>query len=426
MVVHSKTWVSKLPTPKSGQQDHDAKFPGLKVRVFSSGRRVWFIRGRVRGSNGAPKFIMLGDYPGMTEAAAEHAAANKRNLLRQGIDPNQHQAEQLIANKVAGMTFGELAEEYIAKGTAKLSPTTLVKRVNSLRGKWFADWRQRPLSWLTQGQVNALSSRIPVTACYTPLSTLRVVLKYGADCGYIEKAPKVAVPQAQGDPEPFFAFQEGGVPDFGELMVVFDALDTIEDQNPLSPWPQIWRFAAFTGARPSAYLGARWEEFDLSNTLWHLAAERSKLKRAIDIPLSEASAALLRSLRRPETGKGLIWPGRDGTKPREDLPGDQTGLISGMLVAHGYGKGFWPGRFRDTVMTWLDVQEHASERAIALLIDHKAPSERTTRGRHYAKFQSDALARRLANEWAATIANARAAASHAAPAVVAMNSRKAA
>jgi integrase len=251
------------------------------------------------------------------------------------------------------------------------------------------------------------------------------VLNYAEDNGYLTKAPEVIVPKAEGDAAPFFEFQEGGKPDFGELAVVLDALDAIEQQNPLSSWPTIWRFAALTGARPSAYLGADWREFDLSSVpVWHLPAERSKLKRAIDIPLSEAAAALLRSL--PRRDAGLIWPSRDGTKPRSDLPGDQVGLIRGMLTARGYRKGFWPGRFRDTLMTWLDVQEHASERAIALLVDHTAPSERTTRGKHYAKYQSDALARKLANEWAATITSARKAAAKTGPALVQIRKAKAA
>jgi integrase len=406
MVVHSKTWVSKLKAPASGQTDFDAKHPGLKVRVYSSGRRVWFIRGRVHGSPSAPKFILLGDYPGISEAAAEHAAANARHLLRQGIDPNQQRAERAIANNIAGMTFGKLAEEYIEKATAKLAETTKRVRANALRGKHFAEWRDRPLAWVTQGRVNALKNSIPESAQFTPMSALRVMLHYAADNGYIAEAPDVEVPKAVGDAAPFIDVEESpdGKPviKVGELVVVLDALDALQEQLPLSPWPTIWRFAAFTGARPTAYLGARWEEFDLSSKpVWHLPAERSKLKRGIDIPLSEAAAVLLRALERKPSG--LIWPGRDGTKPREDLPGDQVGLIRGMLTAHGYRKGFWPGRFRDTFMTWLDVQEHASERAIALLVDHKAPAERTTRGRHYAKVQSVNLARRLANEWASTI-----------------------
>lgn len=419
--THARSWVDKLKAPAKGQKDYASKkYPGLKVRVFASTRRVWFIRGRRRGSAGAPVFVMLGEYPALEEHAAQKAAGDARYLLRQGVDPNQQRDEKILTNRIAGMTFGELAEEYIEKGTANLrANTTLKYRATALRGKWFADWRPRPLSWITQGRVNALQSAIPITAASTPLGSLRAALRYGADNGYIDKAPRVTVPKSQGDAAPFFEFQEGGVPDFAELALVLEALDVLEERFPLSPWPHIWRFAALTGARPMTICGAFWEEFDLSSApVWHLSAERSKLKRPIDIPLSEAAAAVLRAL--PRKASGLIWPGRDGTKPREDLPGDQTGLIAGMLAGRGYRTGFWPGRFRDTFMTWLDVQEHASERAIALLVDHKAPSERTTRGRHYAKVQSTALARQLANEWAATIASTRAAMAEAGPSIVAL------
>ena len=105
----TRTWVAKLKIPAKGQTDHDAKHPGLKVRVFSSGRRVWFIRGRVRGADTSAKFIMLGEHPAMNEAAAEHAAANARHLLRQGIDPNQERQEKAITNNIAGMSFGALS-----------------------------------------------------------------------------------------------------------------------------------------------------------------------------------------------------------------------------------------------------------------------------------------------------------------------------
>jgi integrase len=409
-----KTWVDKLPAPKNAQEDYAAPGSqyGLWARVFSSGRKVWFIRGRVKGAGKFPKFIDVGDCALMPQEDAELEAGKKRRLLRQGIDPNKQRDEAAVANRVAAMTFEDLSEEYIEKDTAKLSPRTLTVRRNVLRGKHFVDWRPRPLTWITQGRVDALAAAIPETASYSPLSTLRVMLRYAEDHGYIAKAPKVKVPKAQGDAAPFFQFQEGAElnsqpkADFTELAVVLEALDTLKEQNPLSPWPAIWRFAALTGARPTAYLGARWEEFDLSSTpWWHLPAVRSKLKRGISIPLSDGAAALLRAIPRKESG--LIWPGRDGTKAREDLPGDQVGLIRGMLAARGFREGFWPGRFRDTVMTWLDVNPLASERAIALVVDHKAPAERTTRGRHYAKFQSDQLARQLVNDWAAVVANAR-------------------
>ena len=55
-------------------------------------------------------------------------------------------ATKRLTNKIAGMTFEELAEEYLEKGTAKLRANSTLKcRATALRGKWFAAWRPRPL-----------------------------------------------------------------------------------------------------------------------------------------------------------------------------------------------------------------------------------------------------------------------------------------
>jgi len=419
------TWAEKLAAPHRGQEDHDAPGSnyGLKVRVFASGRKVWFIRGRVKGTATAARFVQLGDYPLMPQSDAELDAGATRKVMRQGIDPLQRRAAEVLENRAAAMTFGELFEEYLAKGTSNLRANTLKGRAYALRGRHFADWRDKPLAYGTALRIRALSAALPVTSHAVVLGSLRRAMRYGEENGYLDRAPRIEVKRAEGDAAPFFTLQEGGQPDFGELVAVLDALDMLEQQFPLSPWPQIWRFATHTGARPSAYLGLDWRELDLSSrATWHLPAERSKLARAIDIPLGEASAALLRAL--PRKDAGLIWPGRDGKRPREDLPGDQVGLIRGAMMACGFSEGFWPGRFRDTVMTWLDVHPEATERSIALLVDHKAPTERSTRGRHYAKVQSDALARRLVNEWAATIEEARGKARRAGPRVLPLRHRE--
>ncbi|HZM37088.1 MAG TPA: integrase arm-type DNA-binding domain-containing protein [Burkholderiales bacterium] len=423
------SWAEQQEKPKRGHADFAApgSLHGLKLRVFRSGRRTWFIRGRLAGAATAARFVKLGDYHGVEspQSWAEERARLARVDLRNGLDPAQERQKNLDENKRQGMTFGALVAEHLVSGTAKLAKTTLTVRRLALNGPWLRDWHARPLAWITQGRINALQDQIPTTASYGPLSALRRVLGYAEDHGYIERAPKVIVPRAEGNAEPLFQYQEGGTPDFSELAAVLHALDVLEQQNPISPWPAIWRFACLTGARPGAVLGARWQEFDLSRApTWTLPKERSKLRREISIPLSDAAADLLRAMRRPESGEGLVWPGRWGDAPRADVPGEATGLIAGLLAAKGFNVGFWQGRFRDTVASWLDTQPDASERAIALLLDHRAPAERSTRGRHYSKFQSDSLARTLANRWAATIEEARRTAAKAGPRVVGLAEKR--
>lgn len=407
----ARMWAARLPKPAKGQADYAAPNSehGLHIRVFATGRKVWFIRGRLKGSGAAPLFVALGNYSekDFPYTAAEDAARRTRERLRQGVDPIAERREAASAARVESMTFGALVEEYLEKGTANLRANTLKGRRLALRGKRFADWHDKPLPYITAGRVKVVADSIPPSSHAVCLGSLRRVLNYAVDNGYLERAPAIKVERPGGDAAPFFTFQEGGQPDFAELAVVLEALDVLAQQQPLSPWPQMWKFGCLTGARPSAYQGLRWEELDLENApQWRLPAARSKLKRDITIPLSDAAADLLRAL--PRRDSGLVWPGKIQDQPREDLPGDQVGLIRGMLASKGFREGFWPGRFRDNLMTWLETQEHASDRAIAAIVDHRAKASSTIRGRHYVKYQSDQLARKLVNEWAAVVASVRA------------------
>ena len=432
MEAAKSCWVDRVKAPAHGQRDVKAKFPGLYIRAFAprpgraQGRIVWFLKARMNSAEGsASKFVLLGEYPALGEHDAERAAAEARHQLRQGVDPNAARDERLRAAKAASLTFGELVEEYLAGGGMHkgrpLRPTTLRIYSTVLRGKWFADWRSRPLAAITQNEVNLLTDRIPETAAYSPLAALRAAMRYAKNHGYVSEAPEITIPKSKSDKAPFLNYHEGEEADidFSELCAVLDALDEIERRFPLSPWPNIWRFGCLTGARPSAILGASWEEFSLGEKpTWHLSAERSKLRRAIEIPLSETAAALLRSM--PRKQEGLIWPATRNDTFRQFYPPDQTAVINERLRARGYKTEFWPARFRDTLATWLDAQEHATERAKARLLDHTAPAETGIRGAHYALVMSERLARRLANEWAATIAGARAAAAEAGSSVIPM------
>src|SRR5258706_9507 len=130
------TWADKQRAPKEGeknekgnpllQKDYAPDGSGLKLRVFASGRRVWFIRGRVRrdGGEGASRFVQLGEYPGMTREDAEAAAAQARDLLRKGIDPNEQRDATMRATQASTRTFGEVVQEWTEDSKAEWRANT--------------------------------------------------------------------------------------------------------------------------------------------------------------------------------------------------------------------------------------------------------------------------------------------------------------
>ncbi|MEO5341332.1 MAG: Arm DNA-binding domain-containing protein, partial [Magnetococcus sp. MYC-9] len=64
---------------------------GFSVRVFPSGVKTFQLRYML---NGQTRRISLGNYPGMTLAAAREKLEMYRGCLGRGIDPVEHQAEQ--------------------------------------------------------------------------------------------------------------------------------------------------------------------------------------------------------------------------------------------------------------------------------------------------------------------------------------------
>ncbi|EKO6516196.1 tyrosine-type recombinase/integrase [Vibrio cholerae] len=65
-----------------------------------------------------------------------------------------------------------------------------------------------------------------------------------------------------------------------------------------------------TCTRKMELLAAPWHEFDLPNRVWHLPKNRTKKRRAIDIPLSDAALLWLEELKIRSCGSEWVFPAR--------------------------------------------------------------------------------------------------------------------
>ncbi|HKQ23158.1 MAG TPA: integrase arm-type DNA-binding domain-containing protein [Burkholderiales bacterium] len=419
------TWAERAKAPAKGektakgnpvlQKDYAAGNSGLKLRVFASGKRIWFIRGRVRRaenaeSAGAQRLVVLGEAPGMTREQAEVAAANTRDLLRRGIDPLEQRDANRRAAAIDSKTFGEVATEWMADRKSQWRGTTIEARRILFNAEKLKAWHDRPIASITRQELKRHAESIKPNSQQSQLGPLRSVFKYATEQGYIPRSTftdaGVRVARSEGNAAPLVEFHEGRAPDFSELVAVLDAIDTCERSMPLSPWWNIWRAIILTGQRPSAVIGLRWSELALNgdSPLWKLPAERSKIKRESDVPLSQECAAILRSI--PRGDSELVWPGRDGKKPLK-YPEGETKMLNGMLTARGFARGWKPGRARDSVASWLEFQTDATERAMALLLGHKPPADNVRR-QHYARISAGHQARVLIERWASAVRDARA------------------
>src|SRR4051812_16333805 len=69
---------------------------GLSLRIHPTGRKGWVLRVVIKGT-GERVRLDLGDYPGVTLAAARDAADQKRAEAKAGRDPRGEQGEMTVS-----------------------------------------------------------------------------------------------------------------------------------------------------------------------------------------------------------------------------------------------------------------------------------------------------------------------------------------
>jgi hypothetical protein len=74
---------------------------------------VWRLRYQFGGKDSS---IKIGDYPDVSLSIAREQARRYKELLAQGIDPNEHKKEELekIKKEQSKKTFKEVAEEFLS------------------------------------------------------------------------------------------------------------------------------------------------------------------------------------------------------------------------------------------------------------------------------------------------------------------------
>jgi len=147
-------------------------------------------------------------------------------------------------------------------------------------------------------------------------------------------------------------------------------------------------FTILTAARTSEATGACWPEFDLSEKVWTVPADRMKSGRQHRVPLSDRSIGVLRVLPRIVHTE-FIFPGVrhhhsiSNAAMHELLKGMQPGL-----TVHGFRSSF-----RDWAAEQTSHPREIAEAALAHVLNNKAEA---------AYWRSDALEKRraLMCDWA--------------------------
>jgi integrase len=295
--------IEKLALPSSRREVPDGKIGGLYLVVQPSGAKSWALRYRVAG---APKKLTIGPYPAVTLATARKRAQKAIAEVVDGNDPSAQKKAVREAERAANSTADRVENvvaafvEKHAKVKNKPSYAKEVERlfrvevVPKLGKKRLGEVTDKDLDKLLEG----IAERAPITANRT-LAAFRKMCNWAAS----KKGGRIITTSpCAGIEAPSEEHSRDRVLDDDEIRLAWRAFESVG-------WPfgAIGRLLLLTGARREEVAGMRWQELDLAARSWAIPKERTKNKRAHEIPLPDAAVEIVAALPRVEGMGGFVF-----------------------------------------------------------------------------------------------------------------------
>lgn len=313
--------VAGLPVPAKGEsRTWDRQLKGLLVRVWPSGRKVFYIR--LKGA-GATEFRMIGEFGQPWNAADARKKATELLLATRRYSAG-HSKAQLI-------TVNELCDRYLAEGPLtkvlkrqsswQTDATNLRRHVQPLLGKRCVQELKRLdiarmikdiTDGVTSGDIKTKPRGIArvrggAGSAARVKTTLAAMFSWAVKLEIIEKNPAVGVEVAKGRKMERF-LSEAEAKALLQHLAAGCASGSLNSSH-----ANAIRLLLLTGARKNEILGLRWSEVEDHRSRLALPPERSKSGRHNGmryIPLGEAALTILRNI--PRVSEYVFPAGRPG------------------------------------------------------------------------------------------------------------------
>ncbi|WP_394729048.1 tyrosine-type recombinase/integrase [Altererythrobacter sp. GH1-8] len=263
------TKIAAIKAPAKGQDEHpDHKVTGLRLRIGTSGKKVWTLRKRV-----GPKTInrKLGTYPAMKLASARSAAekmleALERDGSTEGID----------------RTFGEVARQWLEK-RAKPNNKSWQLQQRQLERHVFPAWEHRKITEIKRRDARELISSLEGAILPNRvLALIKTIFRYALKEEFIDASPTEAMdkPTEETARDRFLNMQEVARIWAGAELLGY-------------PMGQFLRMLLLTGQRRTEVAHMRWEHIDMKAATW--IVPETKSDRANLVPLPPLAIEILKA-----------------------------------------------------------------------------------------------------------------------------------
>ncbi len=346
------------PTDKVTQFTDDR---GLYVEVHPNGSKLWRYKYRYMGKQ---KRLALGRYPDVGLAEARKRRDEARSKLDAGADPlAERKREKLVAAFSAANSFAEIAREYIDKRVAEGQSEATTQKANWLLEQLKPIWTF-PVADIKPVDLLAALKRIEAQGKHETARRCRSfagrVFRYAVATGRGETDPSSILRGALIVPK---VKHHAAILDPGQMGELLRAIDAYTGHAITRLAMQVSPHAM---ARPGELRMAEWSEFELDNAVWKIPAERMKMRRPHQVPLSRQVLAYLKELFALTGPDGFVFPAfhtsrRPMSKNTVNQAFRRMGYAAGEVTAHG---------LRTTASTFLNESGKWSPGAIERSLAH--------------------------------------------------------
>jgi len=310
---------------------------GLHLLVRPGGSKLWRFRYRFAGRE---NMLALGAFPATSLAAARTKRDEARKLLADGADPAvKRKLDKIAAATAAQNTFGAVAAECLANMEATGAARSTISKNRWMLNDLAAPLANRPIAEIVPAEILAVLKRIEKSGRRETARRLRGVM------GSVFRHAIVTL-RATHDPT---------VPLRGALLrpnVQHRAAITDEKQlgslmrsvDEYDGWPTVraaLQLLALTMTRPGDVRGMRRSEINFEKAVWRIPAERMKMRRPHDVPLSKQALKILKDIWSLSDDGELVLPSiRSGKKPLSNNAMNSAlrrmGYTKEEVTAHGF------------------------------------------------------------------------------------------
>ncbi len=329
---------------------YDAR--GLYVLVQKSGK---YFRFDYRFM-GLRKTLALGVYPDVTLAEARRGRDDARKLLKNDVDPSQHQKEaKSMKRELMKNNFETIAREWFAKQERSWSEGHASRVIRRLELNVFPMIGKRPIKLITAPDLLEVLKKIEKRGAFHTAHRIKQM------CGQVFRYA-VATGRADRDPSgdlkgALTSIKTENMAALTDPKKIGGLLRAIDEYDGQIATQCALRLAPLVFVRPGELRKAEWSEVDLDNATWTIPGEKMKMGLPHIVPLAGQAVDIFKEIE-PITGSGqYVFPSlRSGQRPMSN------NTVNAALRRMGYDKEQMTGHgFRAMASTLLHEQGWPSD-----------------------------------------------------------------